>query len=413
MARLRHEAHVAAERERRAGALARLARDLSGALTQEQIVQIALSTVSGVFDAKAGLLLPDADEKLVIVPGSASAMDPSLARWAMEHGQMAGRGTDTLAASNALYVPLLAPVRGRGVLVLELRSPERLDVPEEQRLLQACASQIALALERVHFVEIAQHTQVAMEGERMRNTLLSAVSHDLRTPLTSILGAADVAQRHAESGVTLDMVRQIQRQALSMQQLVDNLLAMARLQQGGVHLQREWWPVEEVIGSALRHLRDRLPDQLVKTGLEPGMPLVRLDAVLMERVLVNLLDNAIKYTPAGTPIRVHARTEAGQLLLSVEDGGPGLPPHVNPQELFEPFKRGVVESSVSGIGLGLTLARRIVQAHGGDIDVASAVPGPGTVFIIRIPLEAPPLLEDLPGDMAPDAPPEVVGPHTR
>ena len=401
MARLRHEAQVAAERERRAGALARLARDLSGALTQEQIAEIALTTVSGVFDAKAGLLLPDLDEKLRVVPGSASTMDASLARWAMEHAQMAGRGTDTLAASSALYVPLLAPVRGRGVLVLELRSPERLDVPEEQRLLQACASQIALALERVHFVEIAQQTQIAMEGERMRNTLLSAVSHDLRTPLTSILGAADVAQRHAGSGVTFDMVQQIQRQALSMQQLVDNLLAMARLQQGGVHLKREWWPVEEVIGSALHQLRDWLVDHPVKTELEPGMPMVRLDAVLMERVLVNLVDNAIKYTPAGTPIRVRARTHASQLMLSVEDGGPGLPAHMDPQEVFEPFKRGVVESSVSGIGLGLTLAQRIVQAHGGDIDVETAVPGPGTVFTLRIPLEAPPMLDDLPTDLPP------------
>ena len=230
----------------------------------------------------------------------------------------------------------------------------------------------------------------------MRNTLLSAVSHDLRTPLTSILGAADVAQRHASSGVTFDMVRQIQRQAVSMQQLVDNLLAMARMQQGGVHLKREWWPVEDVIGSALHQLRDRLVEHPVRTELEPGMPMVRLDAVLMERVLVNLVDNAIKYTPVGTPIRVWARTGASQLLLSVEDGGPGLPAHMNPQEVFEPFTRGAPESSVSGIGLGLTLAQRIVQAHGGDIDVEPAVPGPGMVFTVRIPLEVPPAMDDMP-----------------
>ena len=307
---------------------------------------------------------------------------------------MAGRGTDTLAASSALYVPLLAPVRGRGVLVLELRSPERLDVPEEQRLLQACASQIALALERVHFVEVAQQTQIAMEGERMRNTLLSAVSHDLRTPLTTILGAAEVAQNHVPRGAAMDMLEQIRRQAQSMQQLVENLLAMARLQQGGVHLNREWWPVEEVIGSALHQMKDRLANHPVTTDLQPGLPLVHLDAVLMERVLVNLLDNAIKYTEPATPIFVRVKTHADRLLLSVEDGGPGLPSSINVQELFEPFKRGVVESSVSGIGLGLTLARRIVQAHGGELDAEPVGSGQGTAFIIRLPLEVPPPLHD-------------------
>ena len=396
MARLRYEAKVATERERRAGALARLARDLSGALMQEQIAQIALSTMSGVFDAKAGLLLPDLDERLLPAPGSAVQMDVSLARWSMEHAQMAGQGTDTLTAAAALYVPLLAPVRPRGVLALELRSPGRLDVPEERRLLQACASQIALALERVHFVDVAQQTQVAMEGERMRNTLLSAVSHDLRTPLTSILGAAEVAQRHVTEGVGADMLGQIRWQAQSMQQLVDNLLAMARLQQGGVHLKREWLPVEEVIGSALHQLGDRLAQHPVKTRLANDLPLVHIDAILMERVLVNLLDNACKYTPDGTQIQVEARVVGDEFLLSVADGGPGLPPHLNAQQLFEPFTRGVVESSVSGIGLGLTLARRIAEAHGGKLDAAPAPSGPGVVFTIHLPLETPPELDDLP-----------------
>ncbi|MEG1203280.1 MAG: DUF4118 domain-containing protein, partial [Comamonas sp.] len=204
MARLRHEARVAAERERRAGALARLARDLSGALKQEQVAQIALTTITGVFDAQAALLLPDANEQLHTMPGSEAPADASIARWSLEHGQMAGHGTGTLAAAPALYVPLMAPVRARGVLALLLRSPQRLDVPEERRLLDACASQIALALERVHFVEVAQQTQIAMEGERMRNTLLSAVSHDLRTPLTSILGAAQTALPHAPPGAVAD-----------------------------------------------------------------------------------------------------------------------------------------------------------------------------------------------------------------
>lgn len=393
-ARLRHEARVAAERERRAGALARLARDLSGALTQQQVTQIALTTISGVFGAQTGLLLPDADEQLQLAQGSAGAIDASVGRWSMEHGQMAGQGTDTLAAAPALYVPLMAPVRSRGVLVLQLSAPQKLRVPEERRLLDACASQIALALERVHFVDVAQQTQIAMEGERMRNTLLSAVSHDLRTPLTGILGAAQAALPHAPQGPVHSMLVQIRNQAQALQQLVDNLLAMARLQQGGVHLKREWLPVDELVGSALAQMRERLAGHVLHTALPTGLPLLELDAVLMERVLVNLLDNAIKYTPAGTAITVAAGVEGGDCVLSVQDAGPGLPAHLSAQQLFEPFTRGQSESAVFGMGLGLALALRIVQAHGGRLEVEAAEPGPGAVFRVRLPVPEQPSMDD-------------------
>lgn len=393
-ARLRHEARVAAERERRAGALARLARDLSGALTQEQVTRIALTTMSGVFDAQTGLLVPDADEQLQLAQGSEGTIDTSVGRWSMEHGQMAGHGTDTLAAAPALYVPLMAPVRSRGVLVLQLRAPQKLRVPEERRLLDACASQIALALERVHFVEVAQQTQIAMEGERMRNTLLSAVSHDLRTPLTGILGAAQAALPHAPQGPAHHMLLQIRNQAQALQQLVDNLLAMARLQQGGVQLKREWLPVDELVGSALAQMRERLAAHVLQTSMPAGLPLLQLDAVLMERVLVNLLDNAIKYTPEGTTITVAARVLGSDCVLSVQDAGPGLPVHLSPEQLFEPFTRGQAESAVFGMGLGLALAQRIVQAHGGRLQVAQAEPGPGTVFSISLPVPEQPAMDE-------------------
>ncbi|WP_326999385.1 sensor histidine kinase KdpD [Comamonas testosteroni] len=393
-ARLRHEARVAAERERRAGALARLARDLSGALTQEQVTQIALTTISGVFDAQTGLLVPDADERLQLAKGSEGQIDISVGRWSMEHGQMAGHGTDTLAAAPALYVPLMAPVRSRGVLVLQLRAPQKLRVPEERRLLDACASQIALALERVHFVEVAQQTQIAMEGERMRNTLLSAVSHDLRTPLTGILGAAQAALPHASQGPAHHMLVQIRNQAQALQQLVDNLLAMARLQQGGVQLKREWLPVDELVGSALAQMRERLAAHVLQTSLPADLPLLQLDAVLMERVLVNLLDNAIKYTPEGTTITVAARVQGSDCVLSVQDAGPGLPVHLPVEQLFEPFTRGQAESAVFGMGLGLALAQRIVQAHGGRLRVAAAEPGPGTIFSVHLPVPEQPAMDE-------------------
>ncbi len=394
MARLRHEARVAAERERRAGALARLARDLSGALRQEQVAEIAISTIAGVFDAETGLLVPDLNEQLQIAAGSQGTIDISIGRWSLEHGQPAGQGTDTLAAAPALYVPLMAPVRGRGVLVLQLRAPQRLQVPEERRLLDACASQIALALERVHFVDIAQQTQLAIEGERLRNTLLSAVSHDLRTPLTSISGAAQAALPHVTTGPAHDMLLQIHRQAGAMQQLIDNLLTMARMQQGGVHLQLEWLPVDELIGSAVQQLRDRLAEHPVQSHIDADLPLLHVDPVLMERVLVNLLDNAAKYTPAGAAISLRATREGGELLLGVQDAGPGLPAHLAPEQLFEPFTRGNQESAVSGMGLGLALAQRIVQVHGGSLAATSAVPPPGTLFTIRLPILPQPAFDE-------------------
>jgi two-component system sensor histidine kinase KdpD len=189
------------------------------------------------------------------------------------------------------------------------------------------------------------------------------------------------------------MLEQVRIQAQAMQRLVENLLDMARLQQGGVHLQREWLPLDEVVGSALRQMRARLGQHPVSTDVPASLPLLQLDALLMERVLVNLLDNAAKYTPAGTPLAISACVQDGELLLSVRDGGPGLPSHLPVETLFEPFTRGTAESTVSGIGLGLALVRSIVEAHGGRIEAAAARPGPGTIFTLRFPVPEQPALD--------------------
>lgn len=387
-ARLRHEARTAAARERRATSLARLARDLSAALTVEQISEVALRTFSGVFEARVGLALPDAADGVHSVGGL--SMDESIAQWSYDHGKAAGHGTDTLSAAKGCYWPLKAPMRVRGVLVLELAQSERLSDPQERYLLEACMSQLAIALERVHFVEVAQSTLVQMEGEKMRNTLLAAISHDLRTPLTTLIGAADTALPHAPPGPLTALLHGIQEQATSMQRLIENLLDMARLQEHGVRLNRQWHSLEEILGSALRQLREPLARHSVHTALEAQLPLVEVDALMLERVLVNLLDNAAKYTPAGTRITVAAHCASGSLTLEVSDTGPG----VAPANLFEPFARGQQESSVTGIGLGLALAKRIVEAHGGRID---ANPGEvcGMHFIITLPAGTPPSMDAL------------------
>ena len=390
-ARLRHEARVATAREKRATALARLARELSGALTVEKIIEIAVHEFAGFFQARVGLALPDSADHLHAVSASGCAVDASIAQWVYDHDQQAGFGTATLAAAPARYLPLKAPMRVRGTLVLELSDPDSLHEPEEQRLLEAGCSQLALALERVHFVEVAQSTLVQIEGERMRNTLLATVSHDLRTPLTTIMGAADAAASRLQGDAVQPLLQSIRRQAGSMLRLIENLLDMARLQSQGTKLDRQWQSLEEIVGSALRELRGPLQEHPVTTDLPADLPLVEVDALLIERVLVNLLENAAKHTPSGTPIGIAARLRNDRVTVEVSDAGPGLP-ELAPDKLFEPFERGRKESSVSGIGLGLALARRIVEAHGGRIEAHARAPH-GAVFSFSLPVGEPPSVE--------------------
>ncbi|MEF9672946.1 DUF4118 domain-containing protein [Pseudomonas sp. PCH446] len=393
-ARLRHEARTAAARERRATSLALLARDLSAALTVEQLGAVALRTFSGVFEARVGLALPDAGDRVSTMAGSVFPVDESIAQWTYEHGRPAGQGSDTLAAAPGCYFALKAPMRVRGVLVLDLSDAERLKDPDEQRLLEACMSQLAIALERVHFVEVAQSTLVQMEGERMRNTLLAAISHDLRTPLTSIIGAADAAAPHVRDALVGGLLGGIHDQACAMQRLIENLLDMARLQEHGVRLNRQWHSLEEVVGSALRQLREPLARHPVRALLPVDLPLVEIDALLIERVLVNLLDNAAKYTPAQTPIEITASQVDERIVLEVADSGPGCPSGIAAEQLFEAFSRGRQESAVSGIGLGLALVRRIVEAHGGRVVARPRVPN-GLCFVISLPAGHPPSMETL------------------
>jgi len=393
-ARLRHEARTAAARERRATSLALLARDLSAALTVEQLGAVALRTFSGVFEARVGLALPDADDRVSSMAGSVFPVDESIAQWTYEQGRPAGQGSDTLAAAPGCYFALKAPMRVRGVLVLDLSDAERLKDPDEQRLLEACMSQLAIALERVHFVEVAQSTLVQMEGERMRNTLLAAISHDLRTPLTSIIGAADAAAPHVRDELVGGLLNGIHDQACAMQRLIENLLDMARLQEHGVRLNRQWHSLEEVVGSALRQLREPLARHPVRALLPVDLPLVEIDALLIERVLVNLLDNAAKYTPMDTPIEITASQVDQQIVLEVADSGSGCPAGIVPEQLFEAFSRGQQESAVSGIGLGLALVRRIVEAHGGRVVARPRLPK-GLCFVITLPAGQPPSMEAL------------------
>ncbi|WP_311221053.1 MULTISPECIES: DUF4118 domain-containing protein [unclassified Acidovorax] len=393
---LRSSAGVAAERERRTHSLFELTRELSGALEARQVAELGEQAIRAYFGGQAVVVLTDAADRLVPPQPHPPDWDGHVAEWAFRHGEPAGLGTATLSAQPWRYLPLQAPMRVRGVLALTLPVPDLLAVPEHARQLDTLVRQIAIALERVHYVDIAQQAVVDMESERLRNTLLGALSHDIRTPLTALRGLAEAlpgqpATQHA------DTARAIVSQARALHALVTNLLDMARLDgglPGAPQLRRDWQSVEEVVGSAIRASQAALGGLPVQTQLPEDLPLVEFDAVLVERVLVNLLENASKY--GAPPIEIRAWTGDTTLNITVSDNGPGLPASLRgtTSTPFDKFTRGHAESAIPGVGLGLAICKAIAQAHGGDITAHSA-PGGGALFHLTLPRrEAPEMAGD-------------------
>jgi two-component system, OmpR family, sensor histidine kinase KdpD len=390
---LRFQARVAGHREERAGSLYEIARDLSGAVQIDQVVRISDESIARTFRASAALLLPNAAGQLAATSSrtdTALAVDIGIAQWAFDKGQPAGFGTDTLPGTEVLYIPLRAPSHARGVLAVKAHNRRLLRIPEQRQLLDTFAALIAIALERVHYVELAQNAVVRMESERLRNSLLAALSHDLRTPLTVLVGLAEslTLTKPPLSPAQLETTAAIQDEARRMSTLVSNLLDMARIESGEVRLNLQWQPLEEVVGSALNATRGMLQRHLLEVHLPRDLPLVHIDALLIERVLVNLLENASKYTPPGSTIRLAAEVVADQLSVSVSDNGPGLPLG-REEAVFQKFTRGERESATPGVGLGLSICRAIVESHQGRI-VATHRPGGGARFTFTVPLGHPP-----------------------
>jgi two-component system, OmpR family, sensor histidine kinase KdpD len=391
---LRFQARVAAHREERAASLYEIARDLSGAVQIEQVVKISDESIERTFHASAALLLPDSKEQLATtVPrdGATLTTEIGIAQWAFDNGQPAGVGTDTLPGGDVLYIPLRAPIRPRGVLAVKARNRRLLRIPEQRQLLDTFAALIAIALERVHYVGVAQDALVRMESERLRNSLLAALSHDLRTPLTVLVGLAEslALTKPPLSAAQLETADAIQDEARRMSTLVGNLLEMARIESGEVKLNLQWQPFEEVVGAALESSRSMLQRHKVEVRVPRDLPLVRFDALLLERVLVNLLENASKYTPPGSTVTLSAEVMGDRLSVSVADNGPGLPKG-REEIVFQKFTRGERESATPGVGLGLAICRAIIEAHQGKI-VAVNRPGGGAAFTFTLPLGNPPV----------------------
>lgn len=396
---LKVQAEAATQRERRVRSLYDMSRDLSSALLPEQVAQIGERFLMAEFGARSCLLMADDNGQLQGVHASALPVDMAVAQWAFSKSEAAGCGTDTLPASASLVLPLKAPMRTRGVLIVE-PPDRRVWGTEQRRLLDTCASLLAISLERIHYIDVAQASTVQIESERLRNSLLSAISHDLRTPLASLVGLADTLDMpRADNAMhQRETAQAIRQSALRMGALVNNLLDMARLEAGAVQLNRQWQPLEEIVGSALATCQASLQGRPVIVKLDECPPLLHVDSVLMERVLVNLFENAAKYTPAGTTISLAAHADHDEVVITVEDDGPGLP-HGREEAIFQKFERGVKESATPGVGLGLAICRAIMQAHGGSIHGESK-PGGGARFTMRLPLGHPPD-DDGSGEIAP------------
>jgi two-component system sensor histidine kinase KdpD len=268
-------------------------------------------------------------------------------------------------------------------------------LPEQQKLLETFLGQIAQAIIRVRLVEQARKTQVEMEAERLRNSLLSSISHDLRTPLATIVGSASTLvedDNTLKAEDKLELSCAIYDEAQRMSSLVNNILDMARLDAGAVELNRQWYPLDEIIGVVLTRLQKRLKGRQVSVKLPPGISLVFVDAVMIEQVLINLLENALRYTPEGSPLDITANTSDGEVAISIADQGHGLPPGYE-SKVFEKFYRVRNEAAQSGVGLGLAICKAIIEAHGGSIQAQNRPTG-GAVFSFNIPQEClPPIME--------------------
>ncbi len=389
---LREERDAASRREARTAALYEMAKKLAAALAPEQVAETVRDFVSGHLDAAATLYLPGDDGTLAAVPTGDATPIPHVAA-VYEKGEVLVMAGEESAYAPALALPLKSPLRTRGVLLVTAPGATSLFAAERRQQFEAVASLAAIAVERLHFSAVAHQAMLDMESERLRSALLSAVSHDLRTPLTVLVGLADslclarppLPQQQAETAAA------VREEALRLSELVHNLLDMARLQVGRPRLKKEWQPLEEVVGSSLNHMKKILAGREVRVRLADDLPLLELDAVMIERVLCNLLDNAAKYAPDGA-IAIEAELRGSRVEVAISDAGPGLAPGTE-DEVFGLFERGRHEGTGTGVGLGLAICRIIVEAHGGRIRAENR-PAGGARFVFELPVGNPPAVEE-------------------
>jgi len=391
MASVRQQTRVAGARERRTFLLYAMSRELAATRGTDAMARVAVRHVAEVFQCKAVVLLPDEMGKLYLPRehpevGSLVGADLSIAQWVLDHARRAGLGSDTLPAAPALYLPLGNEAHRLGVLAVLPTNPRRVLLPEQRHLLETFASQIGIAVERARLAESAEASRVEAETESLRNTLLASISHDLRTPLSVIAGAASTLAEHSEE---LDaeqrkrLARSVESKARDMAELVSNVLDLMHFESGRLALNRDWQTLDDLVGTALSRVQERLGTRTVDVRIPNDLPPVHVDASLVVQVLSNLLDNVAKYTGPQTHVIISATASNDVVRVTFDDDGPGLPPQ-DRARLFDKFQRGDEEGATMGAGLGLAICRAIVRAHGGEIGTDER-PGGGARFVFTLP----------------------------
>ena len=390
--RLKSQVESIRMRERRTSALFQLGKQLSSLYGGVFLVSAAAKRITEMCGGEVAVYLRQSPEPPQLAFGydTALAKHPvsiSAARWAIEHNQIAGAGTNTLPNAAGLFLPLTASQTVLGAIAIRVPDTERLLDPDQRHLLEACANQLALALERDQMAIAAADACIQAEAEQVRSTLLSSVSHDLKTPLAAIAGASSslLEATSLDNETRRQLLETVADEAARLNRLLENILQMSRLDAGAVKANVQWHVLEEIVGSALHRMRRELEGRALEVRLPEGLPLVSVDGLLLEQVLVNLLDNAARYTPPQTTIAITASLDGQWLRLSVSDNGPGLLPG-SEDRVFEKFYRASpMADGGRGSGLGLAICRAIAKVHGGSITAANQ-PGGGAEFVLRLPL---------------------------
>ncbi len=394
-ARLRLQAITARRREKNTATLYDMTRELTASRGKVHIAQVAATHIAEVMDSDVFIWLPDDKGSLQTVVAETESDDDSIdpvreesvANWAFTHKQSAGFGTDTLPSAKALYVPLITAGMVLGVLgvrpheeTLESYSTDAVDT------LDTLAVITASALERANAAQLMEQTVLEAESEKLRNILLSSVSHDLRTPLASITGAAStllLEGSRISDEYRRELLRSIHEEGARLARMVTNLLDVSSLKSGSVKLNKELYFIEELIGSALMRVEGKLEKHQVTTQIDHGLPLVRMDGLLIEQVLINLLENVADYTPVGTSLVISAHVEKPDLHVVFTDNGPGIPKGAE-EKIFDKFYNAAHSENKGG--LGLAICRGIIKAHNGKIWAQNAPEG-GAIFTFTLPLK--------------------------
>ena len=390
-ARLKQSAEEAQMREARTHSLYQVARELAGTQAVADAASITESFVASQTGLKAYVLATDAHVvNHHMVDAAQFHVETHLATLAIKTQKTVSSSALNTTGWGCVYIPLVSGEHGHGILVLAAHEESTEITPEKIALCEAYASLLAITLERLHFVEVAYTQQLNVTSERLRSSILSALSHDLRTPLTVMVGLADSLATH-EPPLPADAVATsltIQDQARRLSSLVSNLLEMARLNAGHVQLRLDWHDITDVVSASMEHLGEALKAHPVSVHIPSDVSLVQIDATLMERVVTNLLENAAKYSAKGLPIAVAVSETADELHIVVRDEGPGIDP-LKLDTMFDMFERGTKESSIQGFGLGLSICKVIVQAHGGRITASNRATR-GAELCVCLPKGTPP-----------------------